>query len=99
MTETIPNLIDAMTPLEEFVAQFLFESYEEEYGGLDDAAQAFVESSTPEEQAALVQAIDEATQRYGSSAEWPVALWPFEDDEGAPAEALSVVREVLTAAV
>ncbi len=98
MTAPTPDLIDAMTPLEEFVAQFLFEGYEDEYGGLDDAAQAFVESSTPEEQAALVRAIDEATQRYGSTAEWPAALWPFEDDEGAPEEALSVIREVLTAA-
>lgn len=99
MTEISPNLIDALTPLEDFVAQFLYEGYEEDHGGLDDAAHAFVESSTPEEQAALVQAIDKATQRYGSSTDWPVALWPFEDDEGAPGEALSVIREVLTSAI
>jgi len=98
MTGTTPNLVDIMTPLEEFVAQFLFEGYEDEHGGLDDAAQAFVEASSLEEQAALVKAIDEAVKKYGASEEWPVALWPFEDDEGAPEEALSVVREVVNAA-
>jgi len=95
MTDPISEFVDGMTPLEDFVAEFLFEGYEEEYGGIDDAARAFLASATPDELAALVRAIDAAEARYGGSAEWPAALWPFEEDEGAPMEALSVVRGVV----
>jgi hypothetical protein len=92
------NTFDTMTPLEDFVALHLHEGWDEQHSTLEALAEAFAADVTEDERVALVAAIDAAIDHYKTAEEWPVALWPFEEDEGAPQEALSVVRAALVAA-
>lgn len=83
-------------PLETFATHFLHADWDEDYEDLHATVAAFLDNATAEEVLALRNAINAALMEHPRGTEWPVDLWPFDEEDAPPHEILPAILDALS---
>lgn len=91
-------MTNSTEPLETFATHFLHADWDEDHEDLDAVVAAFLENATAGEVLALHDAINAALVEHPRGTEWPIDLWPFDEEDAPPHEILPAIREALISA-
>ena len=83
------------TPLAQFVANYLHEDWTEDATNLQDVLYQFIKESTSTQVDELKADIAKTLLAYGDAKDWPIELWPFDEDETPPKPVLAEIVRVL----